>query len=56
MHYVFSLWKRKDSSSKSISLFSKIISRLAIEQRSRRWADLDELLHVLENFTSKEDK
>lgn len=55
MHYVFPIWSNKDASSKSLFLFSKVIARLAIEQRSRRWADLDELLRVLEVLTDKED-
>lgn len=55
MHYVFQIWKSKDSSSKSIYLFSKVIARLAIEQRHRRWSDLEELLSILENFIAKED-
>lgn len=44
MHYVFLIWNSKDSSSKSIFLFSKVIARLAIEQRHRRWTDL-EVIH-----------
>ncbi len=56
MHYMFQLWKSKDDSSKSIFLFSKVIARLAIEQRHRRWSDLDQLLNVLEGLTGKEDE
>ncbi|NGP46019.1 protein kinase [Bacillaceae bacterium SIJ1] len=56
MHYVFPIWKSKDASSKSLLLFSKVIARLAIEQRSRRWADLDNLLHVLETLIGQEDE
>ncbi|WP_062108734.1 protein kinase domain-containing protein [Bacillus niameyensis] len=56
MHYVFPLWKSKDASPKSIYIFSKIIARLAIEERARRWADIDELLHELEALTGKEEK
>ncbi|KLV28625.1 protein kinase domain-containing protein [Priestia megaterium] len=54
MHYIFPIWKSKDSSPKSVQLFSKIIFRLATEQRHRRWSNLDELLYVLENLTGEE--
>jgi eukaryotic-like serine/threonine-protein kinase len=56
LHSIFPLWKGKDSSAKSLQLFSKVISRLAIEQRHRRWADLDDLLAVLEHLTGEEEK
>lgn len=56
MHYIFPIWKSKDASHKSLFLFSKIIARLAIEQRSRRWTDLDDLLHSLEVLIGKEDE
>ncbi len=56
LHYIYPIWKEKDSSERSINLFSKIITRLAIEQRHRRWSDLDELLEVLRNLNKKEGK
>ena len=56
MHYIFQLWKEKDSSSKSVMLFSKVISRLATQQRHRRWSNLDELLNELENLMGQEEE
>ncbi|MCA1028655.1 protein kinase [Cytobacillus kochii] len=56
IHYIFQIWKSKDPSSRSLNLFGKIIARLAVEQRSRRWADLDNLLHELEALIGKEDE
>lgn len=56
MHYIFQLWKGKDSSSKSVMLFSKVISRLATQQRHRRWSNLDELLNELENLMGQEEE
>lgn len=55
IHEIFTLWKKKDDSPKSIKLFSKVISRLAIEQRHRRWADLAELSQVLEQLMNEEE-
>ncbi|WP_106496263.1 protein kinase domain-containing protein [Lentibacillus sp. Marseille-P4043] len=54
LHFIFQIWKDKDSSPKSIYLFSKVIARLAIEQRHKRWSDLDELLSMLENLTRED--
>ncbi|MFY2157741.1 protein kinase domain-containing protein [Cytobacillus firmus] len=54
LHYVLQLWRNKDDSSQSMFLFSKVITRLAIEDRHRRWSDLDQLLNVLENLTGEE--
>lgn len=54
LHYVLQLWRDKDGSSQSMLLFSKVITRLAIEERHRRWSDLEELLNVLENLTGEE--
>jgi serine/threonine protein kinase len=48
MHYIFPLWLSKDSSPLAVTLFSKVISRLAVEQRHRRWSSLDELIKILE--------
>lgn len=53
LHYIFSLWQSKDSSPKSIYVFSKIISRLAAEQRHKRWSNLDELIYLLEQISSR---
>ncbi|GAB6619843.1 protein kinase domain-containing protein [Bacillus cereus] len=55
MHNIYELWKEKDASSKSLRLFSRVISRLAIEQRHKRWADLDGLLNELENMIGQEE-
>ncbi|AIQ65353.1 protein kinase [Paenibacillus stellifer] len=51
LHQVVSLWKKKDSSAKSITLFSKIITRLAAEQRHKRWSNLSELIIALEEIS-----
>ncbi|WP_286923203.1 MULTISPECIES: protein kinase domain-containing protein [Lysinibacillus] len=56
MYHIFQLWKDKDSSSRSLMLFSKVISRLATPQRHRRWSNLDELLCQLENLMGQEEE
>lgn len=56
LHFVFELWKEKDNSPKSIKLFTKVISRLSVEQRFRRWTNLNHLLELLEEIRYEEDK
>lgn len=51
MHYIYQQWQSKDSSVKSVTVFSKVISRLAIEQRHKRWSNLDELMKILEDLS-----
>jgi len=55
MHRVFPLWQGKDSSTKSMIVFGKLVARLAAEQRYKRWSDLSELIHSLETLTVKEE-
>lgn len=51
MHYIYTQWQSKDRGAKSITVFSKVISRLAIEQRYKRWSNLDELIKILEDLS-----
>lgn len=55
LHQIYPLWRSKDPSSKSIFVFSKIITRLAAEQRHRRWSDLSELEQLLGALIKEEE-